>query len=81
MAEKKVSKGNILSCVNDANKNPKLEAQIKAFIKNKGKGQTPKTLMDRFHRLGYEDVSLKDTRALLANIRGLQNPKDWDWHY
>jgi len=81
MAGKKVSKGNVFDFIEDANKDPKLYNQMIAIIKKKGKGETPETLLKKFHRLGYEGVSLQATKNIIATLRRLKNPEAWDWHY
>lgn len=79
--QKAASKGTIFSCVKDADKNKKLSEEIEAFVSTKGKGYTPKKLMERFHALGYENVSLADATSVLASVQELKHPDTWDWHY
>ena len=81
MAEKKVSKGNMSKFIEDAIEDPKLYNQMMAVIKTKGKGLTPGKFMEKFHRLGYEGVSMQDAKSTLATLRKLKNPESWDWHY
>ena len=81
MAGKKVSKGNFFDFIEDANRDPKLHKQMTELIKKKGKGETAETLLKKFHRLGYEGVSLQVTKSILATMRRLKNPEGWDWHY
>jgi|OpeIllAssembly_1097287.scaffolds.fasta_scaffold180292_2 hypothetical protein len=79
--KKKVSKGNVFDFIEDANKDPKLYKQMIAIIKTKGKGYTAETLLKKFHRLGYEGVSLQATKRIMATLKRLKDPEAWDWHY
>ncbi len=69
MATKKVSKGNMFNFFEDASKDPKLQKEMKAMIKKKGKGETPKTFMEKFHKLGYDGVSLRDCKKILDILK------------
>lgn len=79
--KKKVSKGNVFDFIEDANRNPTLYKQMIAIIKTKGSGYTADKLLKKFHRLGYEGVSLQNTKKIIATLRRLENPEAWDWHY
>jgi hypothetical protein len=79
-AEEVVSKGNIFNFIEDASKDPKLQKQMTAMIKKKGKGETPKTFMQKFHDLGYLDVRFTDCKKILDIIKGV-DPSAWDWSY
>lgn len=81
MAKKKVSKGNVFDFIEDANEDPKVYKQMMAVIKTKGKNETPDSLLKKFHRLGYEGVSLQATKSILATLRSLKKTDAWDWHY
>jgi len=81
MATKKVSKGNIFNCIENAQRNKKLRKEIQSFMETRGKGYTDKTFMERFHELGYENVSLKDARTLLNNVKTLKDTDQMPWKY
>ena len=81
MAKKKQSKGNFFNFIDDAASDPKLHKQMVDVINKKGIGETPKTLLEKFHRLGYDGVSLRDSKKILVNLKRIKNPSAWDWSY
>lgn len=81
MAKKKQSKGNFFNFIDDAASDPNLHRQMVNVINKKGIGETPKTLLEKFHRLGYDGVSLRDSKRILVNLKRIKNPSAWDWNY
>ena len=78
---RKASKGNVFDFIEDANADPNLYKQMMAIIRTKGKGYTAETLLKKFHRMGYEGVSLQATKRIMATLKKLKDPDAWDWHY
>jgi hypothetical protein len=75
------SKGNFFNFVDDAATDPKLHKKMLDVIKKKGKGETPKGLLEKFHKLGYDGVSLRDCNRILLILKGIKDPSTWDWSY
>jgi hypothetical protein len=80
MSEK--SKGNFFDFIKDVRTDPKLYNKMFDVIKTKGKGITPKGLLEEFHRLGYDGVNLRDSKKILDLVKsGVIDSSKWDWSY
>ena len=75
------SKGSVLNFIEDVASDQKLYEQMRLFIDQRGKGWTAQKLLTKFHKLNYDDVSLKDCKKLLVNVKRIKNPSAWDWSY
>lgn len=82
MAPKKESKGDFVKFIKDAANDPKLHKKMIAVVNKKGKGETPETLLKKFHDLGYNGVSLQHCiTALFILKEGMKDPSLMDWSY
>jgi len=82
MAPKKESKGDFVKFIRDAANDPNLHKKMMDVINKKGKGETPDTLLKKFHGLGYYGVSLQDCNTALFMIKeGIRDPSGVDWTY
>jgi hypothetical protein len=78
---KKMSKGNVWDFIEDANRSTRLYNQMMDIIRTRGEGYTANSLMEKFHSLGYENVSLLDAKRIINTVKKLKDPEGWDWHY
>ena len=75
------SKGNFFNFIEDAAEDDALRAKMTVIIEDKGRNETPETLLTKFHDEGYDGVSLRDTIKILEMVKKLKDPKAWDWSY
>ncbi len=82
MAKKPQSKGNFFNFIEDTTKDPKLRKKMFDIINKRGAGETPKSLMEKFHNLGYDGVNLRDCKKIMDIMKkGVKDPSAWDWSY
>jgi hypothetical protein len=79
---KKVSKGDLIRFIKDAAEDPKQQAKMMSVVEKKGKGETPQTLLEKFHDEGYYGVSLQDCSTILFILKkGIRDTSQIDWCY
>ncbi len=79
------SKGNIFSYMRDAGKSgakaAELYQEMTDLINRKGRGETPASLLKKFHDRGYKSTKIEDTTKLLNNLQRVKDRSKWDWSY